>query len=82
MSGEALKSHFKTDWAVCKHDDARGCSFGVVWVSTPVSIGEGGKLETFLLAGDEEVGGSGQVAMQMLGGPYMSLGRLGHSRAS
>ena len=32
-----------------------------------------------LLVNDEEVGGRGQVTKQMLGGPHMSLGRLGHS---
>ena len=32
-----------------------------------------------MLGGDEEVSGPGQLAKQMLGGPHMSLGRLGHS---
>ena len=32
-----------------------------------------------LLVSDEKVGGPGQVENQMLGGPYMSLGRLIHS---
>ena len=29
--------------------------------------------------GDEEAGGSGEVAEKILGGPHMRLGRLGHS---